>query len=179
MKSNPYKILSSKLIYKNPWIEVKEDEVISPSGKRKTFGTVDNGEGVVVVAVNKNREVYLIKEFYYVLKEIGIQTPAGGINPGETPLEAAKKELLEEAGIIANKWVNLGKVNSLTMIIKSPAHLFLALELEIGIKTEQEIDVIKVPFDEAYEMVLNGKISLAPSCLAIIKAKKYLEENNI
>ena len=174
MKADLYKILSSKTVYKNPWIEVKEEEVISPSGQRKVFGTVDNGEGVQIVAVNDKKEVYLIREYYYVLKEYGIQTPAGGVEDGETPLEAAQKELEEETGMKAEKWISLGVTNPLTMVIKSPQHLFLALDLKEGIKTEAEIDLVKMPFDKACEMALNGEISFAPSCLALIKAKNYL-----
>lgn len=175
MKKNPYKILLSKIVYKNPWIEVKEEQVVAENGEEKVFGTVDNGEGVIIVAVNEENEIYLIKEYYYVLGEYGIQTPAGGIEKGETPLDAAKKELLEEAGVTASIWISLGKVNPLTMIIKSPVHLFLALETEEQVNIEKDIEVIKIPLDSAYRMVIDGEITLAPSCLGIIKAKAYLE----
>ncbi len=179
MKKNPYKILSSKTVYKNPWLEVKEEDVVSPSGERKTFGTVDNGQGVQIVAINSQNEVYLIREYYYVLAEYGIHTPAGGVEKGETPLMAAKKELEEETGIKAKKWISLGLVHPLTMIIKSPQHLYLALDLEEGIKTEKEIEVVKIPLEKAYQMVLDGEIIFAPSCVAILKAKNYLNKNKI
>jgi 8-oxo-dGTP pyrophosphatase MutT (NUDIX family) len=179
MKKNPYKILSSRTVYKNPWIEVKEEEVISPSNEKKVFGIVDNGQGVQIVAVNDKNEVYLIREYYYVLGEYGIQTPAGGIEKGETPLAAAKKELEEETGITASTWIPLGQLHPLTMIIKSPQHLFLALDLRKGKKTEKEIEVVKVPLHKVYDMVLSGEISFAPSSVAILKAKAYLEKNKI
>ncbi len=108
-----------------------------------------------------------------------MQTPAGGVEKGEAPLEAAKKELEEETGMRGKKWVSLGIVNPLTMVIKSPQNLFLALDLEEGTKTEKEIEVIKIPLDEAYLMVLNGEITYAPSCVAILKAKVYLEKMNL
>jgi 8-oxo-dGTP pyrophosphatase MutT (NUDIX family) len=177
MKKNPYKVLSSKKIYKNPWIEVVEDKVIRPDGTEGVFGTVKQGEGVIIVAVNPKKEVYLIKEYYYALGEYGVQTPAGKVEKGETPLQAARKELREETGITAKKWISLGKVHPLTMIIKSPQHLYLALETREGEKEEDEIEVVVTPLEKAYEMVLNGKIAFAPSCVAIIKAKEYLDSN--
>jgi len=179
MKKNPYKILSSKIVYKTPWIEVKEEEVISPTGERKVFGTVDNGQGVQIVAINNKNEVYLIKEYYYVLQEYGVQTPAGGVDEGDSPLQAAKKELFEETGVIAKKWISLGQTNPLTMIIKSPQNLFLALDIQEGDKKEKDIEVIKTPFAKAYQMVLDGEITFAPSCVAILKSKIYLEENKV
>lgn len=179
MKNNPYKILSSKLIYKNQWIEVKEDNVIRPDGQRGIFGTVDIGDGITVVAINSDKQTYLIKEYYYALGEYGVQTPSGGMEMGEDPITAAKKELLEEAGITAKRWIPLGFINALTTVIRSPQHLFLALDIEEKTKSEDEISVTKIPFDKAYKMVLNNEITYAPSCIAILKAKIFLEENNI
>ncbi|HVF69884.1 MAG TPA: NUDIX hydrolase [Xanthomonadales bacterium] len=178
MKKNPYKILSSKVVYKNPWIEVREDEVIRPDGKKGIFGTVDIGEGVTILAVNKNKEVYLIKEFYYALGEYGIQTPSGGIEKDETPLQAAKKELLEEAGVVAKKWIPLGFINALTATVKSPQHLFLALDLEMQAQKEKEIEVIKTTLEKAYKMVIDGEITYAPSCVTILKARDYLNKHS-
>lgn len=178
MGKNSYKILSSKTVYKNKWIRVKEDVVISPSGEEKVFGTVDNGTGVQIVALNDKKEVYLIKEYYYVLKEFGIQTPAGGVEKGDTPLDAAKKELKEETGVTARKWIPLGMIHPLTMIIKSPQYMFLALDTKEGAKEEEEIEVIKMPFEKACEMALDGSITFAPSCIALLKARAFLEQNS-
>lgn len=175
MKKGPYKVLSSKVVYRNPWIEVKEDKVENSDGKEGIFGTVDYGEGVTIVAVNEKNDTYLIKEYYYVLDEYGVQTPSGGVGKDEAPLTAAKKELLEEAGLVAKKWISLGKINCLTTIIRAPQHLFLAQDIEERVKTESEIEVIKVPFIEAYQKVIDSEITYAPICVAILKAKIYLD----
>src|SRR5260221_6611673 len=125
----PFTIKSSKTVYKTPWIEVKEDEVIRPDGTEGIFGTIDYVPGLSIVALNKNNEIYLVKEYYYVLEEEGIQTPSGGVDSGESPLQAAKRELLEETGCVSDEWIDLGLVQPLTMIIKSPAKLFLAKDV--------------------------------------------------
>jgi 8-oxo-dGTP pyrophosphatase MutT (NUDIX family) len=179
MKKGPYEVIDTKLIYKNPWIEVNEDKVINPDGSDGIFGTVEYIKGTSIVALDDKLNIYLVKEYYYVLNEYGIQLPSGGIEEGENNLEAAKKELLEEAGIRANNWRELGYLNPFTMIIKSPVFLFLATDLEFGEKSEKDIDLIKIPFEEAYQMVLDNKISHAQSIIAILKTKILLDKGEI
>lgn len=175
MKKGIYEIIESRVMYKNPWIEVKEEHVIGPNGKASIFGTIDYGSGVSVLALDNNRNIFLIREYYYVLERYGVQLPSGGIENGETALDAAKKELLEETGLIADTWQDLGITDPLTMIIKSPAYLFLATNLKTRGDEEEGITVIKKTFEEAYQMVLDSKITHGPSCVAILKAKAYLE----
>ena len=176
-KRGPYTITSSEPIYKNPWITVVEDKILRPDGTEGTFGTVDYIPGLSIVALNENHEIYLVKEYYYVLEKEGIQTPTGGIDEGETPLEAAKRELLEETGCASNTWIDLGLIHPFTMIIKSPTSLFLALDTYEKLPQPQDkmVRKVHVPFEKAYNMVMDGMISHAPSCVAILKAKIYLD----
>ncbi len=90
-KRGPFTIVSSEIKYKNPWITVTEDQVVRPDGTEGIFGTVDYAPGLSIVAIDKNNDIYLAREYYYVLEQEGIQTPTGGIDEGETALEAAKK----------------------------------------------------------------------------------------
>jgi hypothetical protein len=175
MKKGPFTLKESKVVYKNPWIEVREDKVVKPDGTDGIFGTVDYSPGVSVVALTKEREILLIKEYFYVLAVEGIQTPSGGIDAGETPLDAAKRELQEEVGATSSTWIPLGFIQPLTMIIKSPAHLFLALNVEEGQHTDLLVAPLKLSFEEAYNRVLDSKIYHGPSCVAILKANVYLK----
>ena len=175
-KKGPFEVISSKTVYKNPWIEVKEDSVIIPDGKKGVFGTVEYGQGVTIVALNEKREIYLIKEYFYVLEREGMQAPSGGVDAGETPLEAAKRELLEEAGCTAEQWMDLGILHPFTMIIKSPTYLFLALDVTKGENTDSLVKPVTLPFTEAHQMVLDGRTYHAGSAVAIMKAKEWLKE---
>lgn len=177
-KRGPYTITSSKQIYKNPWIEVVEDKVIRPDGSEGIFGIVDYVSGMSIVALDEHEQIFLAKEYYYVLGQDGIQTPTGGIDEGETAIEAAKRELLEETGCESDTWIDLGLVNPFTMIIKSPTPLFLALNTREKLKQPQDklVSKVKVPFKKAVQMVMDGEITHAPSCVAILKAKLYLDE---
>lgn len=175
----PFKVKSSTVIYKNPWIEVREDQVIRPDGKEGIFGTIDYGKGVCVVALNEKKEIYLVKEFCYAINEPSIGLPVGGVDGGETFLDAAKRELHEEAGIVAKKWKKLGLVHPLTVILSCPHELFLATDIDVHTKTEKEGEIIKIPFEKAYQMVLEGEITHAPSCVAIMKVKALLDEGTL
>lgn len=178
MKKGPYTILVSKNVYKNPWISIDEEKVVHDNGNESTFGIIDYGSGVSILALDKNENVYLIKEYYYAIEEYALQLPSGGIDKNESPIEAAKRELLEETGIKNGKWIDLGFVHPLTMILKSPAYLFLVKNCDITFSNESQIEVIKKPFEEVYQMVLDSKINHAPSCVAILKARKYLKQNS-
>jgi 8-oxo-dGTP pyrophosphatase MutT (NUDIX family) len=157
-KNGPYTITDSKIIYKNPWIEVREDKVIRPEGKEGTFGTVDYGEGLSVVALDKDKNIHLVREFCYVLEREEIQTPSGGIDGNETPLQAAQRELFEELGLKSDQWISLGITNALTMIVKHPSHLFLVTDAELKANTEEGIEPVTIPFSEAHQMVLDSKV---------------------
>lgn len=168
-------MLSTKKIYKNPWITVREDTVVHPGGKEGLYGVVDYGKGVSIVALNENNDSFLVKEYYYAIEEYGIQLPSGGVEEKEMPIDAAKRELLEEIGGVASTWYELGFVHPLTMALRSPAHLYLALGTRQKGKPEEHIDVVRVPFGKAYQMVVDNEIVHAPSCVAILKAKIFLE----
>lgn len=179
-KRGPFQVLNSKTVYKNPWIEVKEDKVIRPDGTEGMFGTITYGAGVSIVALNKNLEVYLIKEYYYALDEYGIQLPSGGIDENEIALAAAKRELKEETGVVAKKWIELGKSNPLAMILKSPTIQYLALDVvEVDAPTDSLIETVKISFHDAFQMVLKSEITHAGSVIAIFRAREYLLENNL
>lgn len=180
MKTNgPWKIKASVEKYKNQWIRVREDQVIRPDGKDGIFGVVEMVEGVSVLPLDNEGFVYLTKEFHYALERDSIEVVSGAIDKNESALEAAKRELKEELGIEADKWIELGIVNPFTTAIKSPATMYLARELhfaEADPEGTERIDVIKVKLNDALKMVMEGKITHGPSCVLILKAVEYLKK---
>jgi len=174
-----WKILSSRDVYKNPWLKVKEDKVIIESGRERTFTTVDIKPGVSVLVVDEKMSAYLSKGYQYALdEEITGVTAGGGIDDGESPLECAKRELKEETGFIASEWIELGKVHAITSgIISSPNYLFLARNIEFGEKSLEDTEKIttsKLPLKDAFDMVISGEITHSASAVLIMKAWNYL-----
>lgn len=178
MKRGPYEITSSKQIYKNPWITVREDEVIRPNGEKGMFGVVDYLSGAAIVALTDKNEIFLVKEYAYAIDDYTISLPSGAVDEGESPLEAAKRELMEEAGVSAPEWTDLGLIHPFTMIIKGPQYLFLAKGATVTSGHEDECELLTIPFTEAYQMVMDNKITHAGSCLAILKAREFLHQQS-
>lgn len=177
-KNGPWIIKETILKYKNPWIRVKEDQVTRPDGKPGIFGVVDMKPGVSVLPLDDKGYVYLTNEFHYAIEQDSVEVVSGAIDKHEKPLDAAKRELVEELGIKADEWIELGLVNPFTTVIKSPAHLFLAKKLNFT-KTNQEgtedITLVKVKLDKATKMVMESQITHGPSCVLILKAKEFLK----
>jgi|SRR3989344_1385340 len=182
INNGPWKIKNSIEKYKNPWIRVREDQVIRPDGKDGIFGVVEVVAGVSVLPLNDNGYVYLTKEFHYAIEKDSVEVVSGGIDKNENPLDAAKRELKEELGIEADEWIELGVVNPFTTVIKSPATIYLAKKLRfLTAKPEEteKIDILKIKFDDALEMVKRSEITHGPSCVLILKAAEYLKTQSI
>jgi ADP-ribose pyrophosphatase len=176
----PWKISNTTIKYKNPWLSVREDEVIRPDGKPGIFGVVEMVPGASVLPIDENGNVYLTREFRYAIGEDSVEVVSGGIEKGETALAAAKRELEEELGFVAEEWVDLGKMNPFTSAILSPANLFLAKRLtttKINHDSTEIITPIAMPLKQAVEMVMNSKISHGQTSVLILKAYYYL--NNL
>lgn len=132
MKTNgPWKIKESQEKYKNPWMKVHEDKVIRPDGQEGICGIVEMLDGVCILPIDGDGYVYLIDLFRYALEKNSIEVVGGSVNKGEEILETAKRELKEEAGIIADEFIFLGTIYPLTTIIKSSSTLYLAKKIEI------------------------------------------------
>jgi len=179
MKENgPWTIKSSEIKYQNPWITVREDQVTRPDGKDGIFGLVFAKHGVSVLPIDDEGNVHLVEEFAYGLGETSINTANGAVDDGETYLDAARRELKEELGIEAGEWIDLGLVNPFTSNILAPARLFLARKLtftDTSHEGTESIKPLKIPLQQAAQMVLGNKITLGQSCVLILKVKAFLE----
>jgi len=180
MKTNgPWKIKDSQEKYKNPWIKVREDQVIRPDGKDGIFGVVEMVAGVSVLPLDDEGFIYLTKEFHYAIEQDSIEAANGAIEINESSLEAAKRELKEELGIEADVWIDLGTVNPFTTVIKSPATLYLAKSIrfsEAAPEDTEKIQTIKIKLNDALQMVMQSEITHGPSCVLILKTAEYLRK---
>lgn len=178
-KKGSWLVKESKIVYKNPWIEVKEDSVVRPDGKDGIYAILDILPGVTVLAVDFDKTVYLTRNYQYAVDEELIVTSAGGaIDNGETPEQAARRELEEETGLKAEKWTSLGMIHSITSgIISSPNYLFMAENITQGqqnLEGTETIKLFKISLAEAVEQVMTGQITHSASALVILKAEKIL-----
>jgi ADP-ribose pyrophosphatase len=137
------------------------------------------GSGVSVLALDDEKRVYLTDEFHYAVGRRTLEVVSGGCDPGEEPLDAARRELEEELGIVARDWIELGSFDPFTTMLCAPAKLFLARNLTFGASRQEgteNIRCVTVSFDEAIAMVMDGRITHGPSCVVILKAARLLEQ---
>lgn len=176
--ANPWKKLGSRLIYENAWLRLREDQVIRPDGKEGIYSVIDTRVATGVVALTPEREVYLIGQFRYPTNVYSWEIVEGGADPHETPINAAKRELQEEAGLIASNWRQLGGEVHLSNCISSEvAVFFVAEDLRETDKSPEETEVLevkKVPLAEALRMVDAGEVQDAMSIIGLQRAERVL-----
>jgi len=160
-------------------MRVREDTVVRPDGKPGIYGLVEKGIATGVVALSADMEVYLVGQYRYTTSSYSWEIVEGGAEEGESPIEAAKRELYEEVGLRANKWSALGGCIHLTNCISSEeARIFLAQDLTQGQphpEATEILEVRRVPLTEAYRMIDQHEITDAVSILALFFLKDRLK----
>lgn len=171
-RHGPWTITNSTKVYEDPWIRLDHDKVIRPDGLAGTYTTVVLKAGVTVVAIDHEDTVHLTSEFHYAVGRVTLEGVSGGIEVGETALSTARRELLEELGISAGSWHSLGTCDPFTSAVRSPVELFLAEELtftDVQPEGTELIEHVSMPLQEALQCVFDGRITHAPTCIALLK----------
>jgi 8-oxo-dGTP pyrophosphatase MutT (NUDIX family) len=177
MKYGPYTIKSRKCLHKDEWIELRVDEVIRPNGEPGQYATAKMVPGVSVLPLDAEGFVYLVRQFRYGVGKECVEAVAGAANEGEQPEEAARRELREELGIEAEELTDLGHVDAITAQADSPSRIFLARGLRFTEKDPDDterLEPLKVSFDEAVRMTMEGEITQAMSAVLILKTDRLL-----
>jgi 8-oxo-dGTP pyrophosphatase MutT (NUDIX family) len=168
--NNPWEKLSTRVVYDNPWIRVREDAVVRPDGRQGIYGVVHFKNVAVGVLAVEAGDLYLVGQFRYTLERYSWEIPEGGCPAGEAPLQAARRELEEETGLRAKRWTKMGEAHLSNSVSDELAIWFLARELEQCARRPEGTEkllVRRVSLDKALEMVNSGEITDALSMLAI------------
>ncbi len=124
---NPWKVLESRYILRRKWMDVREDRVQLPSGAIiDEFHVLEYPDWVCVIPVTDDRNVVLVDQYRHAIQRVCLELPAGVIDAGETALQAAKRELLEETGYAAPEWIPLGRCSPEPSRHSNSAYYFLA-----------------------------------------------------
>ena len=168
---NPWLTISSKRIYDNPWIIVREDRVVRPDGQSGIYGVVHYKNIAVGVLALEDDHIYLVGQYRYPLKRYSWEIPEGGCPEGEEPLLAAQRELREETGLEAARWQMLGEAHLSNSVADEYAVWFVATGLvpgEVRPEGTEKLSVRRVLLSEALTMALDGEITDALSLLALM-----------
>ena len=175
-----WETIRSKTAFKCKYMKILEEDFAMPSGKMHKYYILKRNNYVIVIA-KEGDYFYLIEQYRYTTKSKLLQVVAGAIENGETPLQAAKKELKEEAGITAKKFKKLGWFYSNYGCSDQKAYVFLAEDLKLGeqmpdnMEKECGIQMKKLKISEVKKLIRSGKIedhdTLAVMCLFMLKYK--------
>lgn len=171
-----WKRLTTRPIYKNHWIELREDQVELPNGGTTLYGVVRCGECVGVLPFLDPETVVLVGQYRYVAGDFFWEMPTGGMHPGETKEAAAQRELAEEVGYTAERLTHLTSFHTSKSIMDETAHLLIGEGLQPVAATSPDptefIEMKPFPFAEALRMVLNGEIKDAMTIIAVLLAAR-------
>lgn len=180
---NSWTTLNGEAKYENAWIQLTEYAVLNPAGNKGIYGVVNfKNLAIGVLPLDKDLNTWLVGQWRFPLKAYSWEIPEGGGPLEIDPLDSAKRELKEETGLIAKKYTELGRIHTSNSVCNEVGHLYLAQELEL---TESEpedtedLQVKKLPFSEAFEMVMDGRITDSLSMAAILKVKWLIDQGKI
>ena len=168
-----WKQLDSRIVYENPWMEVREDHVINPGGGRNHYGYVHfKNRAIAILPLDSEGNTWLVGQERYTLGEYSWELAMGGAPLDESPLDAAKRELKEETGLTAERWSEVMRLHPSNSITDEVGIVYIAEGLTQG-ETEfeetEDLEIRKLPLDEALQLVNDGEITDAISVAAILR----------
>ncbi|RUL85719.1 NUDIX domain-containing protein [Tautonia sociabilis] len=170
---NPWTIRSSRIVYDNPWITVREDQVLRPDGRPGIYGVVHfKNRAIGVLPVEEDGSVWLVGQHRYPLDSYSWEIPEGGGPIDEPPEETARRELLEETGLSADRLELIGTMHLSNSVSDEYGYIFRATGLTRGRSSPEgteRIEVRLVSWDEARAMLDRGEITDSLSVVALLR----------
>lgn len=171
--------VSGEIKYKGVIVTVRLDEAELVNGKIVKREVVEHPGGVTILPVDENGVCTLVRQFRYPFGRMMLEAPAGKLEYGEDPDEAAVRELSEETGLSAGRMVKLGSICTSPGFSSEVLHLYLALDLQAGKSHPDEdefLNVVKMPLQELVALCMSGDMDDAKTVTAALKAEKYLAQ---
>jgi len=167
----PEKKLATQQIYKGRAVSIRVDTVEKAGSKKTTREVVEHPDCVAVVVLDEQGNVLLVRQFRHPVGRFLLEIPAGGIDPGEEPVESVRRELQEEIGYLPRKIDKLGGFYSVPGYGTEYLHCFLATDLVPGrlvAEDTKDIELVRVPKEKIPGLITSGQICDAKSIAALL-----------
>ena len=172
---NPWRTLGSRSIYDSPFLSVREDTVVAPSGRTIPYGVARTGHAVGMLPFVDDSTVLLVRQHRYLTGAYTWEMPTGGVDDDEEPLAAAQRELAEEAGYFAGRLIPVSVFQSSKSILEETAHLYLAADLrphELEADHTETFERQELSFTDVVDMTVRGDIVDAMTIIAVLLAAR-------
>jgi ADP-ribose pyrophosphatase len=183
MPPKAWKTLTTREVYRNKWISVREDIAELPDGRTTIYGVVTMGRAAGVLPFLPDGRVVMVRQYRYVTGENHRwEMPTGGIHPDETPEQAAQRELIEEVGYRAGRLIPISTFHTSKSVCDETAYLFLGYDLEPASAASddtEEFEVAALPFDEVLALVLRSEIRDAMTVIAVLHAARLRDRGEL
>jgi ADP-ribose pyrophosphatase len=173
----PEKLLSSQKKYQGHIINLRIDTIQTSDGRETTREIIEHEPCIAVVAVDKEGKILLVRQFRRAADRELLEIPAGGIEPGEDPVAAVKREMSEETGYMPQTVTRLGGFYSSPGFCTEYLYLFLATDMvpnRLHAEDTEDITLVRVTLDEAVELVMSNNICDSKSVAGILTYQEYL-----
>src|SRR5919206_2577744 len=181
MTPKPWKTLTSRPIYANKWMRLREDLAELPDGRTTIYGVVTFGQCVGVLPFLDDDRVLMVRQYRYVQGENHRwEMPTGGVHPGEDPLAAAQRELQEEVGYSAGRLEWVSTYYTSKSVCDETAHLYLGYDLVPAALRPDETEFLEIaalPFAEVLDLVLASEIRDSMTVIAVLHAARIRGEH--
>lgn len=175
---NPWLQKSDTIVYENNWIRVHHQDVITPGGTEGIYGLIHfKNLAIGIIALDEQNNTWVVGQYRYPLKKYSWEIPEGGGNLDTDPLISAKRELLEECGIEASRWEILLEMDLSNSATDERAIIFVArglTYLQAEPEETEELQIKKIPFEELFQQVMQGKYQDAITVACVLKLKLLL-----
>ncbi len=182
METHFEKTLESRTVYEGRVITVTKDTALLEDGTTASRDVVHHHGGACVLPLYADGSICMVRQFRYAMQQELWELPAGKLEKGEDPFEAAKRELTEECGVTADEYIPLGEIYPTVGYDTEVIYLWAARGLrpaKMHLDADEFLTPERVPLDKAYEMVLSGEIKDAKTAVGILKLKALLAEGRL
>ncbi len=182
-EKNPWTTLSTEKIYDSPWIGLTKHNVLTPNNTPGTYSVIHfKNIALAVLPLDKDYNTWIVGQYRYPINQYSWEVPEGGGKRNVPPIDSAKRELLEETGITANKWTKIQELHLSNSASDEFGILYVAQDLSFGEshpEDEEELVSKKIHFDELYKLVEEGSITDSLTVTIVLRVKLLMIEGKI